>query len=66
MNSVYRVLVPVGLWLGIVAFVLGNIMMLVDKPFLFRLTPGGILEGAEVFLLVAVGAYCAHRSGQRS
>lgn len=66
MNNVHRMLVPIALWLGIAAFVLGLIMMLVGKPFLFRLTPGGILNGAEILLLVAVGSYCAHRTGQRS
>lgn len=66
MDSVYRVLVPVTFWLGIVAFVVGNTMMLLGKPFLFRFTPGGILNGAQTLVLIAVGSYCAYRTAQRS
>ena len=66
MDSVYRMLVPIALWLGIAAFVLGNLMMLVGRPFLFSLSPGGILKGAEILTLIAVGSYCAHRTGQRA
>ncbi len=66
MDSLYRILVPLTLWLGIAAFVLGLIMMLAGKPFLFRLTPGGLINGAQTLLLVAVGSYCARRTGQRA
>lgn len=66
MDSLYRILVSLALWLGIVAFVLGIVMMLAGKPFLFRLTPGGITNGAQTLLLVAVGSYCARRTGQRA
>jgi hypothetical protein len=66
MDSFYRILVPLALWLGLAAFVLGNIMMLAGRPFLFGLTPGGILNGAQALVLIAVGSYCALRAGQRS
>jgi len=35
-------------------------------PFPFRLTPGGIVRGAQALLLIAVAAYCAHRTEQRT
>ncbi len=66
MDSVYRNLVAITLWLGIAAFALGILVMLVGKPLLFGLTPGGLLRGAQTLLLVAVGSYCAHRTSQRS
>lgn len=66
MDSLYRILVPLTLWLGIAAFVLGIIMMLAGRQFLFGLTPGGIINGAQTLLLVAVGSYCARRTGQRA
>ena len=66
MDSVYRILVHLALWLGIAAFVLGLIMMLARQPFLFGLTPGGILNGAQTLVLLAVGSYCARRTGQRA
>jgi len=66
MDSVYRNLVAITLWLGIAAFALGILMMLIGRPFLFRLTPGGLLKGAQGLVLIAVGSYCAHRTSQRS
>ena len=66
MDSCYRNLVPIALWLGIAAFVVALLMMLIGRPFLFGLTPGGINRGAQTLFLVAVGAYCAHRTAQRS
>ncbi len=66
MASFYRVLVPIALWLGLAAFVFGNLMMLVARPFLFGLTPGGILKGAQALFLIAVGGYCAYRTEHRS
>jgi hypothetical protein len=66
MDNFYRMLVPIALWLGIAAFVLALLLVLVGQPFLFRLTPGGILRGAQTLLLVAVAGYCARRTAQRS
>jgi len=67
MDNVYRTLVTIAFWLGLVAFVLGNLMMLIGRPFpIGGVTPGGILNGAQSLLLIAVGSYCAHRSSQRS
>lgn len=66
MDKFYRMLVPTALWLGIAAFVLGLLLSLSGTPFLFRLTPGGIIRGAQTLLLVAVGGYCAQRTTQRS
>lgn len=65
MDKFYRNLVPIVLWLGIAAFVVALLMMLIGRPFLFGLTPGGINRGAQTLLLIAVGAYCAHRTAQR-
>lgn len=66
MDALYRALIPVTLWLGIVAFVLSLVMMLAGRPFLFYLTPGGILDGAQALLLVAVACYCALRTAERA
>jgi len=66
MESFYRTLVPIALWLGIAAFVLAVVMMLVGHPFLFNVTAGGILRSAQTLFLAAVGSYCASRLTQRS
>lgn len=66
MDNVYRMLVPIALWLGFASFVLALLLVLVGQPFLFRLTSGGILRGAQTLLLLAVAGYCAHRTAQRA
>jgi hypothetical protein len=66
MDNFYRMLIPIALWLGIASFVLALLMMLVGQPFLFRLSPGGLLRGGQTLLLLAVAGYCAHRTAQRS
>ena len=62
MDGLYRALVPVALWLGLAAFVLALVMMLAGRPFLFSLTAGGILDGAQALFLLAVACYCALRA----
>ncbi len=66
MDAVYRTLVPIAFWLGIAALVLAHVMVLLGQQFLFLLTPGGILRGAQALLLAAVAGYCAHRTTQRA
>ena len=66
MKKFYRILVPVALWLGLAAFVLALLLMVMGTTFLFRLTPGGIIRGAQTLLLVAVGGYCAYRTARPS
>lgn len=66
MDAVYRTLVPIAFWLGIAAFALADVMVVLDRQFLFFLTPGGILRGAQALFLAAVAAYCAHRTTQRA
>ena len=66
MEKIYRTLVPVAFWLGIAAFVLALLMMLLGRQFLFALTPGGLVRGALALLFIAVAGYCAHRTTQRS
>ncbi len=61
MNDFYRVLIHTNLWLGIAAFVLALFLVIFSLGFPFWLTPGGIVRGAQTFLLVAVAAYCAHK-----
>ncbi len=61
MKDFYRVLIHTTLWLGIAAFLLALFLMIFGLGFPFRLTPGGIVRGAQTFLLVAVAAYCAHK-----
>jgi hypothetical protein len=61
MGDFYRVLIHTTLWLGIATFVLALFLMIFSLGFPFQLTPGGIVHGAQTFLLVAVAAYCAHK-----
>lgn len=62
MDSIYRALIPVAFWLGLAAFVLALVMMVVARPFLFGLTPGGILRAAQALFLATVGGHCARRT----
>ena len=66
MDAVYRTLVPIVFWLGIAALVVADVMVVLDRQFLFFLSPGGILRGAQALFLAAVGGYCAHRTTQRT
>ncbi len=61
MNGFYRGLIQTTLWLGIASFALALFLVVFSLGFPFRLTPGGILRGAQTFLFVAVAAYCAHK-----
>ncbi len=65
MDNLYRMLTLIALWLGVAAFVLALIMAVLNERFLFLLTPRGVLRGAQALLLLAVAAYCAHRTTQR-
>ncbi|GEM_PF-670563 len=65
-DNFYRVLIPTALWLGTAAFALAVLLVVFSIPFPFRLTPGGIVRGAQALLLIAVAAYCAHRTEQRT
>ncbi len=60
MNNFYRTLIPTALWLGVAAFVLALFLVVFGIRFPFALTPGGIVRGAQAFLLIAVAGYCAH------
>ncbi len=62
MESVYRKLISVALWLGIASFVLALVMLVLSQKFLFMLRPGGILRGAQTLFLLAVAAYCARKT----
>lgn len=64
MNTFYRRLIPIALWLGIAVFLLALLAILIGKPIVFGLTVGGINRGAQTLLLVAVAAYCAHRAAR--
>ena len=64
MENVYRTLVPIALWLGIVVFIVALFMGLTHTPFL-GFSQGGFLRGAQTLLLVAVAAHCAHKAPQR-
>ncbi len=65
MDDFYRVLIHTTLWLGMAAFLLALFLVIFSLGFPLRLTPGGIIRGAQTFLLVAVAAYCAHKTLQR-
>jgi multisubunit Na+/H+ antiporter MnhB subunit len=65
MDNFYRMLVPIALWLGLVVFVIALCMGLTHTPIL-GFSQGGFLRGAQTLLLVAVAAYCAHRTAQSS
>ncbi len=62
MESIYRRLIPIGFWLGIASFVLALIMLVLNRKFLFFLSPGGIQRGAQTLFLLAVAAYCAPKA----
>jgi len=62
MGKIHCILVPTAFWLGVAAFALAVFLAVFSLPFLFRLTPGGIVHGAEALLLIAVAGYCAHRT----
>ena len=64
MDNFYRQFIPTALWLGVAAFVLAVFLVVFGLPYPFRLTPGGIVRGAQAFLLTAVAGYCAHRTAQ--
>ena len=61
MDNFYRQFIPTTLWLGVAAFVLAVFLVVFSLPFPFRLTPGGIVRGAQALLLIAVASYCALR-----
>ena len=60
MDDFYRMLIPIAVWLGVAAFVLALLLVVFSIPSPFRLTPGGIIRGAQTLLLIAVAGYCAH------
>lgn len=62
MDGIYRALIPVALWFGLASYALALIMMLAGRQFLFSLTAGGILDGAQALFLLAVASYCALRA----
>jgi hypothetical protein len=64
MDNFYRTFIPTALWLGVAAFALVLFLVVFSIKFPFALTPGGIVRGAQTFLLIAVAAYCAHRTAQ--
>lgn len=57
MNGVYRTLASLGLWLGVIAIVLGVIVMVTDREIAFDLTPRGFLNGAVALLLLSIAAH---------
>ncbi len=64
MDNFYRTFIPTALWLGVAYFALAVFLLVFSLPFPFRLTPGGIVHGAEALLLIAVAGYCAHQTAQ--
>ncbi len=61
MDQFYRVLIHLTLWLGIAAFALALFLVIFSLHSPFGLTPGGILRGAQTFLLASIAAYCAQK-----
>lgn len=64
MENIYRTLVPIALWLGIVVFIVALFMGLTHTPFL-GFSQGGFSHGAQTLLLMTVAAHCAHKALQR-
>jgi len=62
MNNFYRTFIPTALWLGVAAFALALFLVVFSIRFPYRLTPGGLVRGAQALLLVAVAAHCAHKA----
>ena len=65
MENVYRTLVPIALWLGIVVFIVALFIRLTHITF-FGFSGLGYLHGAQTLFLVAVAAYCAQKAIQRA
>lgn len=61
MNGVHRVLTVPALCLGLLAFVVAVVLVLIHGQAPFGLTPAGVLRGAQSLLLIGIGAYCAAR-----
>jgi hypothetical protein len=66
MDNFFRTFIPTMFWLGVAAFALALFMVVFSLPLVYRLTPGGVIRGADAFLLTAIAGYCAHQNGQRS
>jgi len=66
MDNFFRTFIPTVFWLGVAAFALALFMVVFNLPLIYRLTPGGVIHGADAFLLIAIAGYCAHRTAQRS
>lgn len=66
MEGIYRKLVPVSLWLGVLALLLALTRMVLAKPMAFNLTPHGLLGGSGVLMLLAIAAWCAGEVNRRS
>jgi len=64
MNNFYRTFIPTALWLGVAAFALALFLVVFSIKFPYRLTPGGLVRGAQALLLMAVASYCAYRTAQ--
>ena len=65
-DDIYRMLILVTFWLGMVAFGLAVVMLVLNQRFLFFLLPGGLLRGAQTLFLAALGGYCAYRARRRA
>lgn len=63
MGAVYRGAVQVSVWLGIIAFLVGIVLVLTqpNAKFLFLL-PRGWLNGAQTFFLAGIALYCLIRA----
>ncbi len=61
MEEFYRGLIQTTLRLGIAAFLLAIRLAIFSLGLPLRLTPGGIMRGAQTVLLIAVAAYCAQK-----
>jgi hypothetical protein len=59
MDNFYRTLIPTAFCLGVAAFVLAVFLVVFSIRFPYGLTPGGIIQGAQTLLLIALAGYCA-------
>lgn len=62
MDEFSRVFIPTALWPGIATSAQAMLFVVFCIRFPETLIPGGIVRGTQISLLVAMVAYCAHKT----
>jgi len=61
MSVLYRTLIPVFFWLGLLAFVIAVIMKAAGTSHFLLMNPRAFLAGAETAFLAGIAVYCVQR-----